>query len=104
MASDVRLSGPTLKVLKLLLGAPHQARSGTEIARAAGLGSGTLYPLLARLEAAGWCESEWEAVNPSEVGRPRRRLYTMTGAGQTRARAAFADLHLAPAGDLAWTS
>ena len=41
------------------------------------MGSGTLYPLLARLEAAGWFTSEWEDVDPSEVGRPRRRLYKL---------------------------
>jgi PadR family transcriptional regulator, regulatory protein PadR len=104
MAGNVRLSGPTLKVLKLFLEAPRQAHSGAEIARATGIGSGTLYPLLARLEAAGWCASEWEAISPSEAGRPRRRFYTLTGVGQTRACAAFADLRLGPTGDLAWTS
>jgi len=103
MADDVRLSGPTLKVLKLLVENPRNAHSGAEIARTTGLGSGTLYPLLARLEKAGWCKSEWEAVDPRQAGRPRRRFYELTGLGQVRARAAFADLGLVSVGDLLWT-
>jgi hypothetical protein len=34
--------------------------------KATKVGSGTLYPMLARLEAAGWLTSEWEVVDPSE--------------------------------------
>lgn len=70
------------KVLKYLLGELRQGRSGAEISISTKIGSGTLYPTLASLEAAGWIASEWENVNPSEVGRARRRLYKLTGAGQ----------------------
>ena len=84
---DPRMSGPTLKVLKLYLTTPRADRSGADISKATGIGAGTLYPLLARLEEAGWMESDWEAVDPSEVGRPRKRYYHLTGLGQTRARA-----------------
>ena len=100
---DPRMSGPTLKVLKLYLMSPAAERSGAEISKAAGIGAGTLYPLLARLEEAGWLRSEWEQIDPSEAGRPRRRFYSLTGLGQTRARAAFSELQLdLPKGDLAW--
>ena len=44
------------------------------------LGHGTLYKALGRLEDQGLLESRWEDVDPSEVGRPRRRLYRVTGA------------------------
>jgi DNA-binding PadR family transcriptional regulator len=91
MRDEVRLSGPTLKVLKLMLEKPREGRSGAEISRALGIGSGTLYPLLARLENANWVRSEWEQVDPSEVGRPRKRFYKLTGQGQTRARKALAE-------------
>ena len=101
--NDVRLSGPALKVLKFLLAAPREARSGAEMSRASGVGSGTLYPMLARLEQAGWLESRWEDVDPSQAGRPRRRLYTLTGLGQTKANDALAELQM-PEGRLAWTS
>jgi DNA-binding PadR family transcriptional regulator len=44
---------------------------------------GTLYKALARLEAAGLLTSTWE--DPDEAvaqGRPRRRLYEVTGAAE----------------------
>jgi PadR family transcriptional regulator, regulatory protein PadR len=101
MADEIRLSGPTLKVLKLMLEKPREGRSGAEISRALGIGSGTLYPLLARLENASWVKSEWEEVEPSKVGRPRRRFYKLTGLGQTRARKALAELQTG-SGVLVW--
>ncbi len=87
--SEVRLSGPTLKLLKLMLDEPTKRRSGAEISREAGIGSGTLYPLLVRLERAGWLRSEWEQVDPREVGRPRRRFYWLSVAGAVKAREAL---------------
>lgn len=100
---DVRLTQPTLKVLRFLLETPREGRSGAEMAKATKVGSGTLYPMLARLEAAGWLSSEWEMIDPREAGRPRRRFYRLTAVGQNNARAALADLQMA-AGELAWTS
>ncbi len=98
---DVRLTQPTLKVLRFLLEKPREGRSGAEMSRATQVGSGTLYPMLARLEGAGWFSSEWEAIDPREAGRPRRRFYKLTALGQNNARAALADLQMA-AGELAW--
>lgn len=44
---------------------------------------GTLYKALSRLEDAGLLGSEWEDPGAAEAeGRPRRRLYRITGAGQ----------------------
>jgi DNA-binding PadR family transcriptional regulator len=100
---DVRLTQPTLKVLRFLLEKPREGRSGAEMAKATRVGSGTLYPMLARLEAAGWLTSEWEAIDPREAGRPRRRYYKLTALGQTNARAALAELQVA-AGEPAWMS
>ncbi len=54
--------------------------------------TGTIYPILARLEAAGWVVSDWEAIDPAEEGRPRRRLYYLTGAGALQARVALDDM------------
>jgi PadR family transcriptional regulator len=100
---DVRLTQPTLKVLRFLLETPREGRSGAEMAKATRVGSGTLYPMLARLEAAGWLTSEWEVIDPKEAGRPRRRFYRLTAVGQNNARRALADLQMA-AGELAWIS
>lgn len=99
--ADPRITGATLKVLKLFFEAPNQQRSGGEISRLLGLSSGTLYPLLARLEDARWLQSKWEAVAPSRVGRPRRRLYLITALGQRRASEALRDVQIS-AGELAW--
>ena len=103
MNDDVRLSQQGLKVLRFLMETPREGRSGAEMSKATKVGSGTLYPMLARLEAAGWLKSEWEVIDPSEAGRPRRRFYRLTAVGQNSARAALADLQMT-AGELAWTS
>ncbi|MEU1513792.1 PadR family transcriptional regulator [Streptomyces sp. NPDC005811] len=58
--------------------------------RLTGLPSGTIYPLLARLEHVGRVDSGWEdpAVH-EDTGRPRRRLYRITPDGAEQARAAL---------------
>jgi PadR family transcriptional regulator PadR len=43
-------------------------------------GHGTLYKALGRLEEFGLLASSWEAAETAE-GRPRRRLYELTGQG-----------------------
>lgn len=90
----------TLLVLDALSSA--ERLSGAQIAKTAKLASGTLYPILSRLERAGWLSSEWELLPPEDLGRPRRRYYRLTGVGAARARAAARELH-APIGRLAWS-
>ena len=47
-----------------------------------GLQSGTVYPILRRLEDAGMLRSKWEAVTLArDDQRPPRRNYQITGAG-----------------------
>lgn len=103
MDETIRVSRPMLKVLKMMIERPLTPYSGAEIGRQADLGSGTLYPLLQRLENAGWLTSKWEKVDPREAGRPRRRLYKLTGRGQMLAGRALAEVQTAP-GVLAWGS
>jgi len=44
---------------------------------------GTLYKALSRMEGAGLLESRWEdPQRAAHDGRPRRRLYRITGAGE----------------------
>jgi PadR family transcriptional regulator len=92
MAKGVRLTGPTLTVLRLFMSDIRKARSGAEIHLDTKIGSGTLYPLLLRLEEVGWLSSEWETIDPSQEGRPRRRYYSITGEGQRAAREALQPL------------
>ena len=75
-----------LKVLEAVLQDPAGHHYGFELCRATGLKSGTLYPILARLEQAGWLESRWEELDRDTVGRPPRRLYRLTGLGEEAAR------------------
>jgi PadR family transcriptional regulator, regulatory protein PadR len=101
MDDSVRLSQQSLKVLKFLVENPAEERSGAEMSKCTGTASGTLYPMLARLEGAGWLSSRWEEIVPSKEGRPRRRLYKLTGLGQRNAGRALSDLQL---GGLAWAT
>jgi len=104
MSSDTpRMTGPTLKVLGELMSSALLGISGADISRATGIQSGTLYPILIRLEKAGWLSSEWEAGDPSTLGRPRKRHYKMTSLGTHAGKAAFHEL--VPAGGrLIWQS
>lgn len=94
-----RLTFQTALVLRALLSDPTNARYGLDLAKATKLPTGTIYPILARLEAAGWVASGWEAIDPAEEGRPRRRLYQLTGSGAVKARSALNEMRgqLAPA-------
>ena len=80
---------PTQLVLRALLAEPAQEMYGLQICTEAGLPSGTIHPILARLEGFGWLESRWEDTDPSQQGRPRRRYYKLSQAGALRARHAL---------------
>ena len=41
---------------------------GAEVHQRCGIASGTLYPILLRLESAGWFVSQWESIDPSVAG------------------------------------
>jgi DNA-binding PadR family transcriptional regulator len=62
---------------------------------------GTLYKALSRMEASGLLVSRWEdADSAAAEGRPRRRLYEVTGAGARALagwKAADAEAAAAPA-------
>jgi PadR family transcriptional regulator, regulatory protein PadR len=78
-------------VLHALLTEPAAERYGLQLCAETGLPSGTIYPIVARLEQVGWVESSWEdpARHVAE-GRPRRRYYRLTGEGAMKARDALA--------------
>jgi PadR family transcriptional regulator PadR len=77
-------------VLQALFAAgPDERLYGLELMEQTGLKSGTLYPVLARLERSGWVISTWEEIDPQTAGRPRRRYYKLSGLGQ---RAGAAEL------------
>lgn len=78
---DVRITLQTLRVLQVLLADPLEEHYGLEISRDSGLATGSIYPILTRLENAGWVTSAWEDIDESKQGRRRRRYYRLTPGG-----------------------
>jgi PadR family transcriptional regulator, regulatory protein PadR len=85
MTPKLRLSPQMAAILAVMVVRPSHEWYGLEVQRAAHIGSGTLYPALRRLENLGWLASQWEDLG-DDVGRPRRRLYRVTGEGELAAR------------------
>ena len=91
-ANEPRLTQQTLKVLGTLMSGQTRELSGAEIAKLSKLSSGTLYPILSRLEEFGWLDSRWEVGDPVLLGRPRRRYYRVTGEGAKRVQEVVREL------------
>jgi PadR family transcriptional regulator, regulatory protein PadR len=85
-----KMTIPTQLVLLVLLEDPTRERYGLELGELAGLATGTIHPILARLEKVGWVSSRWEQVDPKEQGRPRRRYYRLDPNSIAFVRAALA--------------
>jgi PadR family transcriptional regulator, regulatory protein PadR len=80
----VRLTTPTKLVLLAIGGG---ARYGFDVIDATGLPSGTVYPILRRLELAGFLRSRWEAARVARLEqRPPRRYYQLAGTGAALVR------------------
>ena len=76
-------------------------RHGFDVLDVTGLPSGTVYPILRRLEHDGLARSRWEAAKLAQQHqRPPRRYYELTRDGEARlaeARARFPILAASPA-------
>lgn len=88
----MRITTTTARILAALLAEPDTDRYGLEIMKATGLASGSLYPVLHRLQAAGWVSAHWEEIDPSQAQRPARRFYRLTPLGVTESRQALSRL------------
>lgn len=84
MGLRLRSSRQTFALLEALLYQPAHWSHGYALSQQTGLASGTLYPILMRLERLRWLETRWE----TEVGagRPPRHLYRLTTDGREWAR------------------
>jgi PadR family transcriptional regulator PadR len=91
--NKLRITTQTLEVLGSLVSSTEEV-SGADVARETRLASGTLYPILMRLEEWRWIESRWEHGDPHTLGRPRR-LYRITGLGARNSRAEFKKIETA---------
>jgi PadR family transcriptional regulator PadR len=83
-----RFSAETLLVLERFLERPTEWCYGYQLSRATGLKSGTLYPILMRLEKYTLLEARWVTT---EDGVPPRHTYRLTPNGLELARAKLAE-------------
>ena len=80
----MKMTAPLERVLRAFLDDPAAPRYGYDLMKAAGLKSGTLYPMLGRLEADKLVTSAWET--PQADGQRPRKYYRLTGEGIRVAR------------------
>ena len=81
----------TLTVALVLQAIARGHRYGFEIVDVTGYPTGTVYPVLRRLERTGYVRSRWEAERDAfSEARPQRRYYEITAAG-SRALSAAVD-------------
>jgi PadR family transcriptional regulator len=100
MARKLNSSRQTHSVLTALLSEAFAWHYGYDLSKATGLKSGTLYPILMRLEAHGWLQAQWEDAPPS--GKPPRHLYKLTAQGLREAPAMLPAPPEQPAPDALW--
>lgn len=72
-------SPQTQAVLRALLTAHPAPCYGYDLSKATGLKSGSLYPILQRLERLDLLHASWQ--DSPHTGRPPRHLYSLTAAG-----------------------
>lgn len=89
---EPQITRHVLRLFSLMTSDPLAWWWGVKLSAELDLRSGTIYPLLGRLEKADWLESRWEDIDPSAAGRPRRRLYRLTGQGEGVAAEALAEI------------
>lgn len=83
MESQPKKTKQTVRLLEALLERPTEEVHGFRLLEVTKLKSGTLYPLLIRLERLGWVTSRWEE---SDRPGPRRRFYRLSAEGEPAAR------------------
>lgn len=80
-APRIRMTTPVRMVLNALAHSDSDAPLwGYKLTELTGLGSGTIYPIMERLERAGYVSATVETPRPAD--RPPRRFYELTGAGR----------------------
>ncbi|HYI48334.1 MAG TPA: PadR family transcriptional regulator [Allosphingosinicella sp.] len=85
MVRNRTLSPQARTILAILADSGTRWLHGYDLCHRGAVKSGTLYPLLIRLEEQGYLEAEWQA--PAQAGRPPRHAYRLTATGRALARA-----------------
>ncbi len=77
-----RMTAATADVLEALYSADDPVW-GLKIVKQTGRPAGSIYPILGRLERAGWATSRWD--DDADRAGPRRRLYQLTDGARASA-------------------
>jgi DNA-binding PadR family transcriptional regulator len=83
MARKPNTSPQTRSLFEVFLADAPAWRYGYDLSRLTGIKSGTLYPILMRLEASGLLEAQWESA--PAAGKPPRHMYRLSASGMTEA-------------------
>jgi DNA-binding PadR family transcriptional regulator len=76
MGRRIRTSPQTLALLEALLHKPTTWHHGYALSQQTGLASGTLYPILMRLEKLRWLETSWEQPGTAQPPAARHAIST----------------------------
>lgn len=77
----MRITDNVIAIFDQMLRPAGRPWYGLELAKATHIGSATIYAVLTRMERADLVNASWESHDPSDLGRPQRRLYTLTPTG-----------------------
>ena len=83
-------SKTTLRLLEVMLKQADSHHYGYELMKMTGISSGTLYPILIRLEERGLLDAQWQSSQ--KQGRPPRHAYKLTHSGRQFAISQLNDL------------
>lgn len=78
----MRRTDVLIRVAVVLLADPDGRHWGYGVATTSGDLPGSVYPVLSRMESAGWLTEGWEEPG-SVTDRPRRRYYVLTAEGRS---------------------
>lgn len=81
--ASIRISIHVLRVLQALYQRLDTPFYGLELQRSLDISNGALYPILDKLERAGYVTSQTEDIDESAEGRRRRRYFRLTASGIT---------------------
>lgn len=80
----------TLSTAAVLVALSREKRYGFDLIAETGLPSGTIYPMLRRLQKAGLVTATWEDVAEAHARqRPQRKYYTLTPDGASSLESAL---------------
>ncbi|MFD4353695.1 PadR family transcriptional regulator [Nocardia sp. NPDC058518] len=82
---DIRMTLWTVVVLREFVVNTPEPQYGFDLMKRLDLASGTLYPILGRLEEAGWITGQVEAIDAVKEGRRPRKNYFLTAGAHPRA-------------------